>query len=62
VDRRSKKIAAALAAVNVLLAEEAAIAARSREQRPPLGSSPWSLAGRLALMGARLAGGHRRLG
>ena len=54
---RTKKIAAALAAVDAYLADEAAAAAaRSRrEQRPVSPTSPWALAGKLAVMGARLA-------
>jgi hypothetical protein len=54
VDRRSKKIAAALAAVETLLAEEAAAAAAPRPRPAAVsGPSPWALAGRLAVMAAR---------
>jgi hypothetical protein len=54
VNRRSKKIAAALAAVETLLAEEAAVAENARRRRPSMGGlSPWALAGRLATMAAR---------
>jgi hypothetical protein len=53
---RTKKIAAALAAVEAYLAEEATAAARSRsDQRPVSTASAWVLAGRLAAMGARLS-------
>ncbi|MEE8312187.1 MAG: hypothetical protein V3R77_08010 [Candidatus Binatia bacterium] len=53
---RTKKIAAALAAVDAYLAEEAAASARCRhEERPVSPASPWMLAGRLAAMGARLS-------
>lgn len=55
---RTRKIAAALAAVEMLLAEEAAFATPARAsdvaRNPITTTSPWSLAGRLALMSARM--------
>jgi len=60
VERRAKKIAAAVAAVSVMLGEEEAARVRARDERAPTGISPWSLAGRLALMSVRLAGGYGR--
>jgi hypothetical protein len=61
MSNRTKKVAAALAAVEILLAEEAS-AARSLVMSRPSGSgatSPWALAGRLALMSARMSPGSR---
>jgi len=58
---RTKKIAAALAAVEMLLAEEAASRRRALPQPPgAAGASPWALAGRLGLMTARLGSGSQR--
>lgn len=58
---RAKKVAAALAAVELLLAEEAASQRLALPQRPgPAGTSPWALAGRLRLMSARLGSGLQR--
>ena len=58
---KSKKVAAALAAVQALLQEEALTA--SQLSRPGLpsaaGPSAWALGGRLSLMSGRLAGGLR---
>jgi hypothetical protein len=62
MSNRTKKVAAALAAVEILLAEEAA-AARSLsvpQQHGLAATSPWALAGRLALMSARMSSGSRR--
>jgi hypothetical protein len=62
MSNRTKKVAAALAAVEILLAEEAA-AARSLpvlQQHGAGSTSPWALAGRLALMSARMGSASRR--
>lgn len=61
VERRAKKIAAALAAVTAVLAEEEAAGTQHRpRQHGRSAGSAWSLAGRLALMSTRLPGGYRR--
>ena len=52
---RAKKIAAALAAVDAYLVEDAAAQAAGRRARPAASLSPWALGGRLALMGTRMA-------
>jgi hypothetical protein len=62
MSNRAKKVAAALAAVEILLAEEAATA-RSLivpHQQGPISTSAWALAGRLALMSARMGSASRR--
>lgn len=62
MSNRTKKVAAALAAVEILLAEEAS-ATRAVTLPQPHGPgtlSPWALAGRLALMSARMSPGSRR--
>jgi hypothetical protein len=56
---KTKRVAAALAAVELYLAEEraaASVAPRSRmdQAQPASGPSPWVLAGRMGLMAARL--------
>jgi len=57
---RAKKVAAALAAVEILLAEEAASQRLALSQRSgPAGTSPWALAGRLSLMSARMGSGSQ---
>jgi hypothetical protein len=53
--RKAKLVAAALAAVNALLAEEAAAAAASAREPTPAALSLWGLAGRMAVMNTRLA-------
>ena len=56
--RKAKKIAAALAAVEALLRDEAAVARKVILPAPQI-SSAWALSGRLALMNSRMPGGRR---
>jgi len=62
MSNRTKKVAAALAAVEILLADEASAACSLAVPRThgPGTMSPWALAGRLALMSARVSPGSRR--
>lgn len=54
---RTKKIAAALAAVSEYLEAEAAAAAASARPERPVAAGPtaWSMAGRLDMMASRMA-------
>jgi len=63
-DPRAKKLAAALAAVQAWLAQEAAEAAAAVPRRPRSveSQSAWALAGRLQLIGSRMALHARRRG
>ena len=66
VQSRTKKVAAALAAVESYLAEEhagsAAVALAAGDSSARARTSPWALAGRLALMNARMGAAPRGRG
>jgi len=68
VQSRTKKVAAALAAVEAFLAAErdtrGSVAFAGSASSAPSGRalSPWALAGRLALMNSRMGSAPRRTG